>query len=140
MPKQMSNNVLKDFGTVVRTYRNQKGMSQETLAECSELHRTYISGIECGRRNLSLQSISKLADALGISISALFTHVVTGKVGSAQPKCQPLNVPPSPTSHRANVHLRRPTARARLTATASMTRKPRARRYDDGRCATCRKN
>ena len=50
----------------------QKGMSQQILADRAELHRTYLTGIERGKRNLSLLMISKLASALGISIGALF--------------------------------------------------------------------
>ena len=109
-----ANNVLKELGAVVRTYRHQKGMSQETLAERSELHRTYISGVERGRRNLSLQSISKLADALGISISALFSSVGTANIGVAHPKRLPLDVLPIATSHKTNFLLSRPTAQANL--------------------------
>lgn len=62
----------REFGTAVRENRNRLGLSQETLAERANLHRTYISGVEQGVRNLSLESISKLARALEISIAALF--------------------------------------------------------------------
>lgn len=75
----MSNDVLRDLGATVRTTRIQKGMSQETLAERAELHRTYISDVERGKRNLSLLSISKLASALGISICALFPFAGAAK-------------------------------------------------------------
>ncbi len=60
------------FGCSVKAWRNQQGISQEELAERADLHRTYISDVERGARNLSLDSICKLADALAISISALF--------------------------------------------------------------------
>ncbi|GAB4232080.1 MAG: hypothetical protein Kow00121_60200 [Elainellaceae cyanobacterium] len=49
-------------------------LSQEELAERAELHRTYISDIERGDRNPSLENIEKLAKALGLSISELFTR------------------------------------------------------------------
>jgi len=48
------------------------GLSQEELAERADLHPTYISSIERGVRNVSLENISKLALALEISVPALF--------------------------------------------------------------------
>ena len=60
------------LGTAIRTKRNELGISQEELADRAGLHRTYISDIERGARNLSLESIDKLAQALKISIGALF--------------------------------------------------------------------
>jgi len=66
----------KKFGTVVRDWRNQLGITQENLAERADLPRTCISDVERGTRNISLQSIAKLASALEISISALFPEDV----------------------------------------------------------------
>jgi transcriptional regulator with XRE-family HTH domain len=60
------------FGQKVRSFRQQKGFSQETLAELSDLDRTYIGGIERGERNPSLKNILKLAYSLGIDPSQLF--------------------------------------------------------------------
>lgn len=60
------------LGTAIRTKRNDLGISQEELADRAGLHRTYISDIERGARNLSLESIDKLAGALQISIASLF--------------------------------------------------------------------
>jgi transcriptional regulator with XRE-family HTH domain len=60
------------FGQVVRRYRLALGISQEILAERSDLHRTYISGIERGQRNVSLINIHKLAKALNVSPAELF--------------------------------------------------------------------
>ncbi|HBW56819.1 MAG TPA: transcriptional regulator [Oscillatoriales bacterium UBA8482] len=56
----------------MRRRRRELDLSQEELAERSELHRTYISSIERGQRNPSLENIEKIAKALRISISELF--------------------------------------------------------------------
>ena len=64
--------VKKMFGASVRGWRNHLGISQEKLAERAELHRTYVSDVERGARNVSLESIGRLARALEISVSALF--------------------------------------------------------------------
>jgi CheY-like chemotaxis protein/DNA-binding XRE family transcriptional regulator len=64
--------VKKMFGEAVRGWRNLLGISQEELAERADLHRTYVSDVERGTRNLSLESIERLARALEISVSALF--------------------------------------------------------------------
>ena len=60
------------FGSNVRKYRTQKHLSQERFAELCGLHRTYISDIECFRRNISLDNIQKIADALEIDSYMLF--------------------------------------------------------------------
>lgn len=64
--------VKKTFGTAVRGWRCQRGISQEQLAERANLHRTYVSDIERGARNVSLKNIERLARALDISVSTLF--------------------------------------------------------------------
>lgn len=64
--------VLKTFGARIRALRQARGLSQEKLAELAGLHRTYISSIELGERNVSLKNIQALADALGVSLQELF--------------------------------------------------------------------
>lgn len=59
------------FGLRLRELRNAKGLSQEAFAAACGLDRTYISGIERGKRNVSLRNIEVIADALGISLSEL---------------------------------------------------------------------
>lgn len=54
--------------------RISRGYSQEKLAEIVDLHRTYISGIERGTRNVSLQNIEKIALALHVSPADLLTE------------------------------------------------------------------
>lgn len=72
------------FASAVRQWRRHLGISQEALAERAGLHRTYVSDVERGARNLSLESISKLARALDVSISTLFP--TTDAVPPAIPK------------------------------------------------------
>lgn len=64
--------ILKDFGKKVQLYRKRKGLSQEELSFVADLHRTYISQIEAGNRNVALKNIVKIAKALGISPRELF--------------------------------------------------------------------
>lgn len=59
------------FGLRVRELRKAKKLSQEAFAATCDLDRTYISGIERGRRNVSLRNIEVIANALRISISEL---------------------------------------------------------------------
>jgi transcriptional regulator with XRE-family HTH domain len=64
--------ILKGFGNSLKIVRLQLGISQETLAERANLHRTYISDVERGARNLTLLSIAKLAFAMDVPIATLF--------------------------------------------------------------------
>lgn len=64
--------IIKVFGTNLKKMRLEKGLSQERFAEICELHRTYISDIECFQRNVSLETVQKIADALGIDTYKLF--------------------------------------------------------------------
>jgi len=69
------NVILVHFGLVVKSLRLEQKLSQEELAHRSGLHRTYITDVEHGSRNISLESISKIARALGISIADLFSMI-----------------------------------------------------------------
>ena len=63
------------FGKRVRELRYAKGMSQEKLAEIADIDRTYITGIENGRRNVSITILEKLAKALDVSLSVLLNEL-----------------------------------------------------------------
>ena len=63
------------YGKAVRTIRQDKKISQEELDDLCGLHRTYISDIELGKRNVSLENIDKIAHALQVKKSELFVEV-----------------------------------------------------------------
>lgn len=65
------NKTLIDFGKRLREVRHNQSISQEHLAELAELDRTYISLLERGLRNPTLDCIAKLARSLNTSVSHL---------------------------------------------------------------------
>lgn len=60
------------FGQRIRTLRQNRGLSQERLAELAAVHRTYVSSLERGERNVGLDNIYAIAEALGVSPAELF--------------------------------------------------------------------
>lgn len=56
----------------MRRLRTERGVSQEAFADAAGLHRTYVSGVERGVRNVSLVNIERIARALRVSIADLF--------------------------------------------------------------------
>lgn len=66
-------NILIRFGERLRKVRRQKKISQEGLADLAGLHRTYVSSVERGLRNISLLNIGKLAEALGVPPARLLS-------------------------------------------------------------------
>lgn len=67
--------ILLRFGNRLRELRRAQGISQEAFAYKCGLDRTYISGIERGKRNVALRNIETIAGAFGISISDLMEQV-----------------------------------------------------------------
>jgi transcriptional regulator with XRE-family HTH domain len=67
--------LLKQVGARIRKLRETKGLSQEVLAELSGLHRTYIGLVERGQRNLTLEALEALAEALGVEVAELFAGI-----------------------------------------------------------------
>lgn len=57
----------------LRHMRSAKGWSQEDLADAVGLHRTYIGSIERGERNLGIDNVERLANALQITVTNLLT-------------------------------------------------------------------
>ena len=71
----MQDDILIRYGQAVRKIRLQQGISQEELADRCGLHRTYISDIELGKRNLSLENIERISISLNKKISDFFEEV-----------------------------------------------------------------
>ena len=67
--------ILTRYGQAVRKIRLAQEISQEELADRCGLHRTYISDIELGKRNLSLENIERIAISLNKSLSDFFKVV-----------------------------------------------------------------
>lgn len=64
--------IRKIYGERLKALRKEKGLSQEELGFKSSLHRTYISEVERGRRNISIVNIARIAKALGMNIKEFF--------------------------------------------------------------------
>jgi transcriptional regulator with XRE-family HTH domain len=63
------------LGKRIRSLRKDRGWTQEELAHRSGLNRSYMSDVECGRSDLSLSTLQKIARPLGISVAELLTGV-----------------------------------------------------------------
>ena len=70
------------LGAAIRRERSLLGISQGELASRAGLHRTYVSDLERGARNPSIESVEKLARALHISVAKLFERAGNGDVTS----------------------------------------------------------
>ncbi len=69
--RRKTTDLLERFGTAVKFRREELGITQEDLAERAQLHRTYISDIERGARNVSLINVDKLARSLDLTLAGL---------------------------------------------------------------------
>jgi len=68
------NQFARSIGERIRHYRLLKGWTQEQLAEVLDSQGTYVGRVERGEQNLQLHTLEKIADALHISVYALFQH------------------------------------------------------------------
>ena len=71
----MKTDVQRRFGLRLRELRLKAGLSQEDLALEAGLDRTYVSSVERGERNISLQNIAKLGKALGVPAARLLDTI-----------------------------------------------------------------
>ena len=68
--------LLEKFGNKVRSERLRQGLSQEELAAKAKVHRTYIGMIERAEKNITLENIGKILNALGTSPSHFFSDFI----------------------------------------------------------------
>lgn len=73
--KKAKPDIRERFGFSVKLRREELNLTQEDLADRANLHRTYISDIERGSRNVSLINIERLAQSLSMAMSELFRLV-----------------------------------------------------------------
>ena len=74
-----------EIGQRIRSYRLQSGLNQEGLAEKCGLHPTYIGQVERGEKNATIESISKIASGLNLSLSKLFENIGSGDYNENYP-------------------------------------------------------
>lgn len=67
----MSGDLLVAIGKAIRQVREDRQLSQDQLASKSGLDRSYVSSIENGKRNVSIQNLSKIANSLGVSLTEI---------------------------------------------------------------------
>ncbi len=67
----MEGDLQRIVGRNLRAYRQARDMSQEAFADLVGVHRTYMGGLERGERNLTLKSVERIAERLGIDALAL---------------------------------------------------------------------
>ncbi len=70
MPKA---SILQALAANVRAYRAKAGISQDEFAHQCGLHRTYIGSIERAERNVTLATVSMLADVMRVAVPVLLT-------------------------------------------------------------------
>ena len=63
------------FAANLRRERKARGLSQRALAQLAGLDRTYVGSVERGERNVSIDNIERLAEALGIELADLFKRI-----------------------------------------------------------------
>ena len=61
----------KTVGRNLRAYRLERGLSQEAFADQLGVHRTCMGGVERGERNLTLKSLEKMAEQIGVEALTL---------------------------------------------------------------------
>jgi len=84
----MIGDLQKDLGRGLRDYRLARGLSQEQLAELLGVHRTYMGGVERGERNLTLKSVERIAERVGLAPLQLLAGnpaTPTGPAGGSAP-------------------------------------------------------
>ena len=78
-------NLQRSLGQRIRELRHKQGWTQEQFAQFCGLHRTYMGHVERGEKNVSLSTVARVAEALGVRIPALFGAPV-GAAAERHPK------------------------------------------------------
>lgn len=62
----MEGDLQRSVGHNLRAHRGKLGLSQEAFADAVGVHRTYMGGLERGERNLTLKSLERIAERIGV--------------------------------------------------------------------------
>jgi len=82
--------LLKDLGSAIRALRKQTGLSQEHFADAIEIHRTEMGQLERGNVNVTVETLYRVADKLGVTVTELFVRAAgKGREASADPEAPP---------------------------------------------------
>jgi transcriptional regulator with XRE-family HTH domain len=73
--EQANIDIRRNLGARIRMLREERGLSQYAFAEMVSIDRSYLIGVEKGRRNLTVNNLAKISRGLGISLSDLFENV-----------------------------------------------------------------
>ncbi|MBR8534407.1 helix-turn-helix transcriptional regulator [Carboxylicivirga sediminis] len=69
-------NIKEKHAKRIKNLRSQKGLSQEALAFEANLDTKYMSDIECGKRNFSIQTLEKIVKALNVSVLEFYSATI----------------------------------------------------------------
>lgn len=67
--------IVKRLGERIRRLRKERNLSQDQLAELSGLHTNYVGQVERGEKNLTIETLKKVVDGLGVSLEELFRYL-----------------------------------------------------------------
>lgn len=70
------NNVNRQFGNVIRKYRESRGYSQEQFAKLCNISRAYYGRVERGEHCITLEICSRISEALSVTLSVLFENII----------------------------------------------------------------
>lgn len=82
----MSEEILIRFGRVIRQIRIEKRISQEEFADMCGMHRSYMSDVELGKRNISLENIERISRAFNMTIAQIFLMIEDGYSANSKSK------------------------------------------------------
>jgi transcriptional regulator with XRE-family HTH domain len=86
---RMEGDLQRALGANLRAYREARRLSQEAFADVLGVHRTYMGAVERGERNLTLRSVERLAERLGVAAVDLLTARASGDVPAIEPAAIP---------------------------------------------------
>ncbi len=79
MKSKINKDILKRLGQQIRDLRLEKSISQEELAAIAGVNRTYIGMVERGEKNITILTLARLSEALGVNLTKIIKVIVNGQ-------------------------------------------------------------